>query len=110
MKYDLIIIGGGPAGLTAAIYAARYKLKTLVFSKNMGGVASTSPKICNYPSYDSISGYELMQKFTEHAKILGVEIIYEEVNKIVQDKKEFLSHYPQYWQHMPPLKSFYSLI
>jgi len=86
MFYDVIIVGGGPAALTAGIYAARYKLKTVIFSKNIGGVAATSPKICNYPSYPSIQGFELMQKFTEHAKILGVEIIYDEVKKITKNK------------------------
>lgn len=90
MIYDLIIVGGGPAALTSGIYAARYKLKTLILSKNIGGIASTSPKICNYPSYPSIGGFELMQKFTEHAKVLGVEIIYDEVKNILKKDKLFL--------------------
>lgn len=100
MEYDVIIIGGGPAGLSAAIYAARYRLKTIVFSKNIGGIAATSPKISNYPSYPSINGFELMQKMTEHVKNLCVEIIYDEVRHIDKnkagfivktDKKEYLS-------------------
>lgn len=89
MKYDLIIIGGGPAGLTAAIYAARYKLNTLVISKNIGGLAATAYKICNYPSYDNIKGFELMQKITKQAKELGSEIIYDEVLKIEKTKEGF---------------------
>jgi len=89
MKYDLIIVGGGPAGLTAAIYAARYKLNTLVFSKNIGGLAATAHKVCNYPSYIDIKGFELMQKFINQVKEFGVEIKYEEINKINGKDNDF---------------------
>lgn len=89
MKYDLIIIGGGPAGLTAAIYAARYKLSTLVISKNIGGTAATAYKVCNYPSHDNIKGFELMQKITKQVKELGSEIIYDEAQKIEKVKEGF---------------------
>lgn len=81
-KYDVIIIGAGPAGLSAAIYAARYKLKTLILSKDLGGLAATAHKICNYPSYREISGMELMQKFADQVKDLKVPVVYEEVQKI----------------------------
>jgi len=81
-QYDVIIIGAGPAGLSAAIYAARYKLKTFVLSKDLGGLAATAHKICNYPSYKEISGIELMKKFAEQVKDLGIPIVYEEVRKI----------------------------
>jgi len=77
-KYDLIIIGGGPAGLTAAIYAARYKLKTVVISKDFG-LAASAHKVCNFPSYKDVNGLELMQKFTEHVKDLEVPIVYDKV-------------------------------
>lgn len=87
--YDLIIVGGGPAGLSAAIYASRYKLKTIVFSKTMGGLAATAHRVCNYPSYKEIKGYELMQKFQEQVKDLGVETIYEEIKGIEKTKKGF---------------------
>jgi thioredoxin reductase (NADPH) len=90
--YDLIIIGGGPAGLSAAVYAARYKLKLLVFSKNMGGLASTAHKICNFPSYDEIKGFELMERFTKHAQELGATINYEEITKIEKKDHGFLVH------------------
>lgn len=89
-EYDLIIIGGGPAGLSAAIYAARYKLKTAVFSKTIGGIAATAHKICNYPSYKEIKGFELMQKFTEQAKSLGASILYNEIIKIKKEKLDFI--------------------
>ena len=67
--YDLIIIGAGPAGITAAIYAARKKLQTLVISGNVGGQALLSSDISNYPSYQFISGSELGRKFAEHLAI-----------------------------------------
>jgi thioredoxin reductase (NADPH) len=88
MIYDIVIIGGGPAGLSAAIYAARYKLKTLLLSKNMGGIASRAHVVCNYPSYSEIKGFELMQKMIKHVEDLNVEIIYDDVKKI-ENKKLF---------------------
>jgi thioredoxin reductase (NADPH) len=89
-EYDLIIIGGGPAGLSAAIYAARYKLKTGIFSKTIGGIAATANKICNYPSYKEIKGFELMQKFIEQAKSLKVSIFYNEIIKIKRQEPGFI--------------------
>lgn len=88
--YDVIIIGGGPGGLTAAIYAARYKLNTLVISKTMGGLAATAYKVCNCPSYSEIKGFELMQKFTKQVQNLKVPIIYDEVSRIEKDKEGFI--------------------
>ncbi len=79
MKYDLIIAGSGPAGLTAAVYAARYKLKTLVIGKLAGGLAGEAYEICNFPSYGKILGFELMQKMINQVKDLGVEIKAEEI-------------------------------
>lgn len=64
--YDLVIIGAGPAGLTAAIYVARKKTKTLVISKDIGGQAAVSGDIENYLGYTMITGPELAQKFREH--------------------------------------------
>jgi thioredoxin reductase (NADPH) len=80
--YDLIIIGGGPAGLTASIYASRYKLKHMVFSKESGGQLNEIHKIENYPGYASISGFELAQKMVEQARGLGGEIKTEAIAKI----------------------------
>lgn len=88
--YELIIIGGGPAGLSAAVYAARYQLKSVVFSKNIGGLAATAHRICNFPSYNEIKGFELMRRFTNHAEELGAKIIYEEVNKIEKKDQGFI--------------------
>ncbi len=81
--YDLIIIGGGPGGLTAGIYAQRGKLKTLLVEKmGIGGQICMSDVIENYPGFKSIGGIELMKKFEEQAVGLGLEIKYAEVTKI----------------------------
>lgn len=80
--YDLIIIGAGPGGLSAALYAARYKLNTIIIGKDNGGIAATAHKICNFPSYIEIQGVELMQKIISQVKSLGVEILNEEIFQI----------------------------
>ena len=90
MDYDVIIIGAGAAGLTAAIYSARYNLKTLVITKTGGGIAATADRVCNYPSYKDIGGIELMERFIEHTESLGVTIVYEEVKKITKKKDYFI--------------------
>lgn len=83
-EYDTIIIGAGPAGMTAAIYAARYQLKTLVVSKEVGGVANLAHKIENWPGITSITGTDLMQTFRKHVESLGVKIIQDEVFKLAK--------------------------
>jgi len=72
---DLIIIGAGPAGITAGIYAARYKLDTLILSQSIGGTANEAFKIENFPGFESISGVELMKKFKENLDYLKVPIV-----------------------------------
>src|SRR6056297_12997 len=74
-QYDMVIIGGGPAGLTAAIYAARGGLETLVIEKSSeGGQIASTEKVENYPGFVSIEGLDLAQKFSEHAKHFGASI------------------------------------
>lgn len=85
LQYDLVIVGAGPAGLTAAIYAARYKLRTLVIGKD-AGLASYAHTIENYPGFSSISGIELLKKMKDQATSLGVKIIENEVKEIKKDK------------------------
>lgn len=84
--YDLIIIGAGPAGLTAAIYAQRMRLKTILLEREMvGGQIARSDLIENYPGFPSISGMELMRKFEEHALGLGLEIRLASVENIAPE-------------------------
>ncbi|PIP17281.1 MAG: thioredoxin-disulfide reductase [Candidatus Portnoybacteria bacterium CG23_combo_of_CG06-09_8_20_14_all_37_13] len=79
---DLIIIGAGPAGLTAGIYAKRYNLDFLVIGQTPGGTAIEAWQIENYPGFKSIAGLDLMQKFQEQ---LGQKIIQENIEKITKD-------------------------
>lgn len=87
-NYDVLILGAGIAGLSAGIYSARYKMKTLIIGKDMG-LAAEAPEIENYPGIFSISGTELVKKFTEHAEKMGAEIIYDEIENIEKIEGEF---------------------
>jgi alkyl hydroperoxide reductase subunit F len=81
--YDLIIIGGGPAGISAGIYAARQRLNTLLITKNFGGqIARKAVGIENYPGFKEISGLDLIKKFTEHLKKFNIEILQDSVVKV----------------------------
>ena len=75
MQYDVVIIGNGPAGLTAGIYGKRAGLNTIIVSDNpmSGGQIATTYEVDNYPGLPEIGGMELGDKFEEHAKKLGVE-------------------------------------
>ena len=72
--YDLMIIGGGPAGMTAAVYAARKKLSTLLISKDMGGQVNWTLGIENYMGYQFIEGIELINKFEEQVKQFPIDV------------------------------------
>jgi len=91
MIYDLIIIGGGPAGITAGIYAGRQRMKTLLITKEFGGqMAKKATEVCNYPGFERISGSELIDKFVEHLKKQeSVEIKFSEVGKIEKENGIF---------------------
>lgn len=90
MTYDIIIIGAGPAGFSAGVYSARYKMKTLIIGELPGGLASEAHRVCNFPSYEDISGFELMNKMLKQNKELGVEVKQEIVQSIVKKGKEFV--------------------
>jgi len=82
--YDIIIVGAGPAGLTAAIYGRRAGKSVLVLEKDtFGGQITFSPKLENYPGFEAISGNELAQKMLEQALALGAEI---DMDKVIQVK------------------------
>lgn len=75
MPYDLVIIGSGPAGLSAGLYAGRYRMKTLVIGDEFGGAASKSGVIWNYPGNKGIDGYELMSIMRDQAREVGTEVV-----------------------------------
>jgi len=85
--YDVLVVGGASAGLTAAMYASRQGLKTLVITKDIGGQALLTNAIENYPPFEHIGGFELMQKFEQQARNFGAEFAYEEVLSIIKDKQ-----------------------
>jgi thioredoxin reductase (NADPH) len=85
--YDVLIVGGASAGLTAAMYASRQGLKTLVITKDIGGQALLTNAIENYPPFEHIGGFELMQKFEQQARNFGAEFAYEEVLSITEHKE-----------------------
>ena len=89
--YDLIIIGGGAGGITAAIYAGRQRMKTLLITKEFGGqMAKKATEVCNYPGFPKIEGPELIKKFVEHLKAQeSVEIRFGEVAKIEKEGNSF---------------------
>lgn len=86
MIYDLIIIGGGSAGITAGIYAARQKMKTLLLTKSFGGqMVHKSVDIENYPGFDKISSLELIQRFENQLKSKEIEIQTDKVLSLTKD-------------------------
>ncbi len=89
-NYDIIIIGGGPAGLTAGIYATRYNLSNLVVTKEIGGMTLEAPEVCNYPSEKSITGFKLIEKIKDNLISLGGEIKQDEVEDVKKLDKDFL--------------------
>lgn len=83
-QYDLCIVGNGPAGLSAAIYAARYKVNQILIGDLPGGLMTSSHKICNYPSETEISGADLTQKMVDHVKALEVPQKFSRIESIEQ--------------------------
>jgi len=91
MIYDLIIIGGGPAGMTAGIYAGRQKMSTLLITKDFGGqVGKKAIGIENYPGFQKISGQELIKNFKKHLETTEIEISIDEVGAVRKDNNFFI--------------------
>jgi len=82
--FDVAIVGSGPAGYSASVYASRYNLNNVVFGKLPGGTISEAHKVCNYLAFEEITGLELSDRFSSHAKNFGAEI----QNKSVVDIKK----------------------
>jgi thioredoxin reductase (NADPH) len=85
--YDVVIIGGGPAGLTAGLYTSRARLKSLLIERMiMGGQVMTTTKVENYPGFPGgIDGPDLMTRFQEHCQEFGLEVTYGEVENLVDE-------------------------
>lgn len=91
--YDLIIIGSGPAGMTAGIYAARREMKVLIIGKEVGGQMVWASEIENYPGFEKISAFDLINKFKEQTVNFGVEMKNDEVKQVERtDEGNFLLH------------------
>jgi thioredoxin-disulfide reductase len=88
--HEVIIIGAGPAGLTAALYAGRKKLKPLVLAVDVGGQCNLTSSIENYPGLKPIAGFELTQQIEKQAKDAGAEIIAAKVTKVEKNKDHFI--------------------
>lgn len=88
--YDLVIVGSGPAGLCGAIYAERAKLSCITIEKNYmsGGQVMNTYEVDNYPGLPQINGFDMAEKFQEHAKQLGAEFVETEVEEILVREDE----------------------
>ncbi|MBU2658719.1 thioredoxin-disulfide reductase [Bacillus cabrialesii] len=86
--YDVIIIGAGPAGMTAAVYTSRANLSTLMIERGIpGGQMANTEDVENYPGFESILGPELSNKMFEHAKKFGAEYAYGDIKEVIEGKE-----------------------
>jgi len=88
-KYPLIIVGVGPAGLTASIYASRYRVNHLIIGEALGGLAFEAHKICNFPTEQEISGLKIVEKMQKHVESLGASLMIDNVVSIIKEDKIF---------------------
>ena len=95
--YDVVIIGQGASAFGAALYSARYQMKTLVIGDEFGGETATGSIIENYPGYSHIDGFDLMLAMKKQVEDLDVEIVTDEVKEI-QERRQLL-------QLLPPTKA-----
>ena len=90
--YDIIVLGGGPAAIGCAIYAARFAMDVLVIGKIYGGLIATTHIVENYPAITSISGQGLMEMFKEHMQSLNIMYISDEIKSIERSNDFFILH------------------
>ncbi len=88
--YDLIIIGAGPAGMTAGVYAARKQLDTLILSKDVGGQTTWSSGVENYLGFIFITGAELVTKFEEHLRQFDVALEFTGIKRLYKPNSGFV--------------------
>ncbi len=88
--HDLIIIGAGPAGLAASIYASRYGIEHKVVGSILGGQITETHDIDNYPGMENMTGFDFSQKWGAHAKKYGVEIVSTTIDSIMKKKEVFI--------------------
>jgi thioredoxin reductase (NADPH) len=89
-EFDVVIIGGGPAGLAAGLYAARAKHRSLLLEKGViGGQIALTELVENYPGIPSVNGFDLAQTMHKQAEDHGLETRYEEVNEIEQSDRKW---------------------
>jgi len=88
--YDLVIIGAGPAGLSASIYASRYGIRHAVISVLPGGAISETHKIDNYPGLENLNGFEFSQRILKHAQKYQPDFIWEKAEKLEKTGKNFI--------------------
>lgn len=82
--YDVVIVGAGPAGMTAAVYTSRGNLSTLMIERGIpGGQMANTEEVENYPGFEHILGPELSTKMFDHAKKFGAEYAYGDVQEII---------------------------
>jgi thioredoxin-disulfide reductase len=86
--HDLAIIGAGPAGLTASIYASCYRLNHFIMTGNLGGQMATAPDILNYPGFNGVSGKELTDRMVDQVKSFGGEIVVKSVMSISHNSSD----------------------
>ncbi len=90
-KYDLIIVGSGPAAYSASLYASRYKIDHVIIGAMPGGTASSAHRICNFPGFKEITGLELMMKMREQVLDYGVSEIMDKVTEVVKKDDGFFN-------------------
>jgi len=89
--YDVLVVGAGIAGMTAALYSARQGLKTLVVSADVGGQLLLAPVIENYPGLESVRGFELAQRAEAQARAYGAEVVFDEVQEVRREGQLFVA-------------------